>query len=167
MRRLFFIVLTTLAASCALEPLPADPPEPSRAAFDTAVYPVLVRDCGFPACHGDSNRFFRVFSPGRTRLDEATGLSVQATTAELDATYARARSMLSSAPSPERSLLLRKPLEVDQGGAPHMGIDMHGRDVYANTEAQGYVALLEWAQAGDGFASVVDDPEPEEEEAVP
>jgi hypothetical protein len=164
MSRLPFIVLATLAASCALEPLPADPPEPSRATFDTVVYPILVRDCGFPACHGDPNRFFRVFSPSRTRLDETTALAAPATTAEMDATYDRARSMLSSATSPEESLLVRKPLEVDQGGAPHMGIDLHSQDVYSSTDAQGYVALLEWARAGEGFAAVSDDG-PDEEEA--
>jgi hypothetical protein len=112
------------------------------------VYPILVRDCGFPACHGSADRFFRVFGPGRTRLDEATTITAPATAAELDATYDRARSMLSGAASAESSLLVRKPLEVDLGGAPHMGVDQHGRDVYATTEAGGYVALLEWARAG-------------------
>ncbi len=158
MPRLFFHVLATLALSgCALAPLPADPPEPSRAAFDTNIYPILVRDCGFPACHGNSGRFFRVFSPSRTRLDEATPLAAPATDAEITATYERARSMLAGASSPEQALLVRKPLEIDQGGAPHMGIDIHGHDVYANSDAQGYVALLEWARAGQSFAALSED----------
>jgi len=155
MHRLTFAPLLTIAllASCALEPLPADPPAPSRATFDTVVYPILVRDCGFPACHGSPDRFFRIFGPGRARLDEATTLTEPATAGELAASYDRARSMLSGASSAESSLLVRKPLEVDLGGAPHMGVDQHGRDVYASENSQGYIALLEWARAG-GLAEV-------------
>jgi len=150
MHRLTFVPVLTvlLLASCALEPLPADPPAPSRAVFDTVIYPILARDCGFPACHGSSDRFFRVFGPGRARLDEETALTDVVTPGELAASYDRARSMLSGASSAESSLLVRKPLEVDLGGAPHMGVDQHGRDVYSSENSQGYIALLEWARAG-------------------
>ena len=60
---------------------------------------------------------------------------------------------MSGASSASSSLLVRKPLEVDLGGAPHMGVDQHGRDVYSSPDAQGYVAILEWARAG-GLAEV-------------
>src|ERR1700755_2646142 len=35
--------------------------------FTNDVIPVLLRDCGFQACHGSPERFFRVWGPGRTR----------------------------------------------------------------------------------------------------
>ena len=51
----------------------ADTPEltlqtPDRMQFDAEVYPVLLRDCGFDACHASAGRFFQVFGPGRARL---------------------------------------------------------------------------------------------------
>ena len=67
----------------------------------------------------------------------------------MSASYERARSMLASAGRAEESLLVRKPLEIDRGGAPHMGIDANGRDVYAGPEDARYQAILTWAR--DGF----------------
>jgi hypothetical protein len=146
------IVCSLLASACVDEPPPAGPPELDRGAFGATVYPVLLRDCGFPACHGDTNRFFQLHGPNRTRLDPSTPLDEPPTRAEIDAAYERARSMLASAPSAEESLLLRKPLEVDLGGAPHMGIDDNGRDVYGSREAAGYQALLAWATDSEPVA---------------
>jgi len=138
-----------VTGACAEQPPPAGPPEVDRAEFETSVYPLLLRDCGFPACHGDHSRFFQAHGPNRTRLDPATALDDPPSRAEIDAAYERARSMLASAATPEEALLLRKPLEVDLGGAPHMGIDAFGRDVYATREANGYQILLAWASGGE------------------
>jgi len=138
--------LLLLLAGCAFEPPPADPPSPSVEGFSSEVYPVLLRDCGFPACHGDRGRFFRVFGPGRARLDESTPVTAPVSDDEVMATYERARSMLASAHRAEESLLLRKPLEIDAGGAPHMGVDGHGRDVYASPDAAGYRTIFAWAR---------------------
>jgi hypothetical protein len=68
-----------------------------------------------------------------------------ATPDEIALTYDRARSMIGGAPSPEESLFLRKPLEIDAGGSGHMGRDSGGRDIYATVDAEGYVALRRWA----------------------
>ena len=133
-----------LLLGCSFEVPPAGPPSPSIEVFRDAVYPVLLRDCGFPACHGDTNRFFRIYGPGRTRL-EGMPLSAPPSDAEVEASYDRARSMLASVAIVEDSLLVRKPLEVDQGGAPHMGIDHNGRDVYQTTGEPGYVTIRDWA----------------------
>jgi len=142
-----------LMVGCAFETPPAGPPTPNRATFDTEVYPVLMRDCGFPDCHGNSERFFRVYGPGRARLDFERRIDDPVTDEEMAASFERTRSMLASATRAEDSLLLRKPLEVDRGGAPHMGVDEHGQDVYRSTESPGYVALLEWAQTAAVFSS--------------
>lgn len=140
-------VMVVLATGCSFNAPPASPPEPCQDHFDAVVYPILLRDCGFPACHGDPDRFFRVFGPGRTRLDPtlAPGNTNAVDPAELDEAYSRARSMLAGAGRVEDSLLLRKPLEIDRGGAPHLGIDASGRDVFPSVDDPRYVDVLDWA----------------------
>jgi hypothetical protein len=134
-------------AGCGGESPIAEPPEVDRDAFEAEVYPILLRDCGFPACHGDRDRFFRVFGPGRTRLDEGTATYAAPTDEELDATFDRARSMLAAAPDPRQSLLLRKPLEASAGGGAHQGLDALGRNVYAGTDDPSWRILAAWAGA--------------------
>jgi hypothetical protein len=138
------LALAALIACTGETPI-AEPPEVDRAAFEAEVYPVLLRDCAFPACHGNPARFFRIYGPGRTRLDRRSGTYAPPTGAELDAAFDRARSMLSGAPDPARSLLVRKPLEASAGGAAHMGTDALGRNVYASTEDPGWRAIARWA----------------------
>lgn len=118
-------------------------PEPDPDAFVATVYPVLLRDCGFPACHGTHERFFQVFGPGRTRLDPSLAPHDPATLDEVALSLARARSML-AAPDP---LLLRKPLATSQGGAGHEGDDEWGQAVYRMRSAPGYVALDAWVRS--------------------
>lgn len=136
-----------VVTACVGEPPLAEPPVVDRASFETDVYPVLLRDCAFPACHGNPSRFFRVFGPGRTRLDPTTGLYSAPTTAEIDASFDRARSMLSGVPDPRQALLLRKPLEPSEGGAAHMGVDALGRNVYSTRDDPGWRAIAAWAGA--------------------
>ena len=123
----------------------AQPPEVDRGRFEREVYPVLLRDCSFPACHGDSDRFFRVFGPGRTRLDPRTPIYEAASDEEIDAAFDRSRSMLVGASEPADAWLVRKPLETSVGGAPHMGRDSLGRDVYATRDDPGWRAIAAWA----------------------
>ena len=94
---------------------------PDAARFQAEVYPVLLRDCGFHACHGSSERFLQVFGPGRGRLDPLTQPLDPILPAEVGYSYERARSMI-DAHAPEQSLLLRKPLSVEAGGAGHEGL---------------------------------------------
>lgn len=116
-------------------------------AFAREVYPVLLRDCGFPACHGAPERFFRVVGPGRTRVPNVDSPVPEPldtrTQAELDLTIDFALSMIDER-NPARSLLLRKPLAVEAGGAGHLGVDNYGRDVYRTTQDNGYVVLARW-----------------------
>jgi hypothetical protein len=132
-----------IAPACATSdggPLPV--PEPSYDAFVSTVYPVLLRDCGFPECHGRPERFFQVFGPGRARRSPATEPYAPATPDELAHGFGRARSMLLG-----EALLLRKPLAVAVGGAGHEGDDAWQQAVYPSRTAAGYLALEAWAQA--------------------
>ncbi len=134
-----------LAAGCTASPENANPPSLDACAFERDVYPVLARDCGFPACHGSSERSFQVWAPGRTRHD-GEGPFEPPSAVEIERTYDRARSVLALARTPEDSLLLRKPLAVAEGGAAHMGVDALGHAVYATRDAPGFVALATWAR---------------------
>jgi len=119
---------------------------PDRQVFDAQVWPILVRDCGFSACHGDPSRFFRVLGPGHERLDPEMRLSEPVTDAELQLSYERARSMIDP-DDPAMSLLVRKPLAVAAGGAGHEGTDSFGRDVYRRPDDPSYVVLFQWVTA--------------------
>jgi hypothetical protein len=132
----------------ALSGCGADTPElaiqtPDRMQFEAEVYPVLLRDCGFNACHGSGDRFFQVFGPGRARLVAGTPSVDPMTPLEVAHTYERARSMIDPA-DPARSLLLRKPLSTMAGGAGHEGVDELGRNVYQSKIEPGYLVLQRW-----------------------
>ncbi len=113
--------------------------------FRDTIYPILLRDCGFAACHGTHERFFSVFGPGRARLDPETAILDRVTPTELSLSFSRARSMVSAA-DPASSLLVRKPLARVDGGAGHEGDDVWGEAVYRTSADARYAALLHWAR---------------------
>jgi hypothetical protein len=117
--------------------------------FQREVYPVLLRDCGFPQCHGAPERFFRVWGPGRSRLPRETILPEaldQPTGDEVAGTYSLAQSMIDKA-DPAKSLLLLKPLAVEAGGSGHLGVDKYGRNVYRTAQDTGYLVLARWVMS--------------------
>jgi hypothetical protein len=118
------------------------------------VYPVLIRDCGFPTCHGSEERMFRIYGPGRARLSDDLRAFEMVTGDELSLSLSMALSMI-DAEHPERSLLLKKPLALEAGGTAHGGIDDFGRNVYRTTQDEGYEIIQAWVLA---------EPEPEDEE---
>jgi hypothetical protein len=122
-------------------------PTPDAKQFEQQVYPVLLRDCGFSACHGDPARFFRVFGPGRRRYRAETGLFVPPTGEEIQLSYERARSMLASEDGIDKSDLLRKPLHADHGG-----VDEWGNNTYRYETDPGYMTLYKWAHSASGSA---------------
>lgn len=137
------MLIATLCVGCASVEGDAGPAERDRVAFDQRVWPILVRDCGFSACHGSTERFFRVLGPGHERLDPTMRLTDPVTEAELQFSYDRARSMV-EVNDPPLSPLLRKPLEVAAGGSGHEGTDRYGRDVYRSVDDPSFRVLVEW-----------------------
>lgn len=121
-------------------------PSPDGARFVTDVYPILLRDCAFMDCHGKPERFFRIVGPGRARLDESMKQDDPATLAEVQLTYQRALSMLTSSENVDDSLLLRKPLELGAGGQGHKGVDDLGRNIFPTVTDPSYVVLRTWAR---------------------
>jgi hypothetical protein len=116
---------------------------PDAQRFAEGAYPVLLRDCGFPACHGATDRFFSVYGPGRTRLEMMADPGDPATEAEIQHSFDRARSMI-DVKAPARSLLLRKPLATSAGGAGHKGEDSLGRNVYLSASDPNFQLLRAW-----------------------
>lgn len=149
-------IKTLLVASAALAASACDDPQDGwePATLDRSfsdVYPVLIRDCGFHACHGAEERFFRLYGPGRARLDEKLRAFEQVTGEELSLSFSIALSMIDT-DHPERSPLLVKPLALEAGGAAHGGIDDFGRNVYRTKQDEGYKAIERFvlAMAAEG-----------------
>jgi hypothetical protein len=139
---LSFILLGCLAG-CADETTELVVSTPDRATFETEVYPVLLRDCAFHACHGSTDRFLQVFGPGRGRIAPELKPLDPTAPIEIQHSYDRARSMI-DAQRPERSLLLKKPLATEAGGSGHEGADELGRNVYQAKSDPGYAAIQRW-----------------------
>jgi hypothetical protein len=135
------------SSSCQDETLwSGELPAPDRSLFETAVYPILLRDCAFSECHGAPQRFFQVFGPGRTRLSGHPA-DPDLVPRERELSYRRAAAML-VAPQPgdlAHAPLLTKPLEVVAGGAAHEGVDVFGRNVFQTTADPRFQQLLAWA----------------------
>lgn len=136
-----------LLVACADAPATPAPADRDYQQFQREVHPVLLRDCGFPECHGAEERFFRVWGPGRTRLPDKAGVLPGAfdvpSVDEISASHSLALSMIDEA-NPSLSELLRKPLAIEAGGAGHQGVDKYGRNVYRTAEDTGYLALARW-----------------------
>ena len=120
-------------------------PDPIR--FAAEIYPVLLRDCAFAACHGDPVRPLFVPGPGRVRLDPSRALLDPPTEDELLRAYDRARGLVElevgrASDEEELPLLLHK----TRAGAAHRGRDDHGRNIYEDPRADGFAALLDWIE---------------------
>jgi hypothetical protein len=151
MTRAWSLAIAIATAACANTPLEGEGeiPETDTARFATDVYPLLLANCGFVACHGGGTRPFSVYGPGRTRLDPELDVYAPVTAAELAISYGRARSMLVAPEGPRRAPLLRKPLAVEAGGAEHGGDDPWGGPIFASKRDPRYVTLFYWAIDAD------------------
>lgn len=146
MRIALWLLPAALAAGCAdYSGWDGQVEQPDFAAFEAEVYPVLLRDCAFDACHGARHRYLFVMGPGRPRWSAEIEANAPPDRREVQLSYERARSMLATAKPVTESLLLLKPLSINSGGAAHKGLDNLGRDVYQSVDDEGYRALLRWA----------------------
>jgi len=137
------LLLVAMLASCAPPEGDVAVVEADQAVFRERVYPILLRDCAFAGCHGNHERFFAVFGPGRARLDPKRTILEPPTETELALSYTRAVSMIDP-DDRHGSLLLRKPIPVEQGGAGHRGDDVWGRSVYRTVDDARYATLEAW-----------------------
>jgi hypothetical protein len=160
LRPIKLLVLASLlrvAAGCASPTPELALTAPDRVAFETQAYPILLRDCGFHACHGSSERYFQVFGPGHGRLVLGTQPLAELQPVEVEHSYQRARSMIDPE-RPERSPLLTKPLATAAGGVGHQGVDSLGRNVYVDEMEPGYAALAAWVMTAPPATKVSEGP---------
>jgi hypothetical protein len=159
MRRAYqvaLLVLSLAAGGCAGPDFdkPATYARGDDNEFTNVVMPVLARDCGFQACHGSSERFFRIYGVGRQRLPIDPTAACENDSMppcyyndlngnERDYSLQIAQSFVDPA-NPNESLLLRKPLAVEAGGSDHSGVDKYGRNVYRTPDDQGFLVIQRW-----------------------
>ncbi|PRP90638.1 hypothetical protein ENSA5_63090 [Enhygromyxa salina] len=119
----------------------AELPAPDYGDFRAVVYPLLLRDCGFSQCHGDPERFFVVWGPGRLRLEpDIDGPFDPPTEDEVWLSYQRTRSALTYEGELDDAPLLQKPLE----GHAHRGEDVWGRNLWQRSEPS-WQEVARWA----------------------
>lgn len=144
-----------LLTACASDP--STLPAPDYELFRSEVYPVLLRDCGMSNCHGDEERFFVVWGPGRTRLpvdpaeldeeDAAPSPFDPPTEDEMWLSYQRARAALvHGGEGLEEAPLLVKPLE----GRGHGGKDRWDRNPWSREDAR-WQLVRGWAAGESTF----------------
>ncbi len=118
-----------------------DVPVPSVREFSQSAYPILLRDCGFPACHGDESRPFAIFGPGRVRLDvDPSDSFAPPSDLEFWISYQRSRAMLLAPSDGALPPLLNKPLR----GNAHEGSGRWKENIYTSDD-QDYRDLQNWA----------------------
>jgi hypothetical protein len=145
-RALGFAIVAFGAARCVpgltdAAPLPAlDEPY-----FRCHVQPVLTKNCATYACHGSSDRAFRVYARNRLRFgisdisqinaplsDEERALNLEAARAFVDVGAAA------------QSFLLKKPLETSAGGYYHGATRLGTSNVFSSVKDAEYQILASW-----------------------
>ena len=139
----FSIVLSLAGLACVDTSGRATLTDRNISEFTVVALPVLLRDCGFQACHGSQERIFRIYGQGRARLDPATEPLDELTGLEQQLSLQYAEGMVDPV-DPKQSLLLLKPLAVEAGGMGHEGVDKYGRDVYRAPDDDGFLTLQRW-----------------------
>ena len=130
--------------ACTLQVPPVRPlPQGDLATFEAEVQPVLDADCASPSCHGQPERPFSVFSPGRYRRDAArTFLEEPLAREELAANVRNAAAFRADEPVLDECLLLCRPLAVTHGGCGH-----GAGSIFGSRDDSDYRALRAWLAA--------------------
>ncbi|MBK9033262.1 MAG: hypothetical protein IPL61_18650 [Myxococcales bacterium] len=140
------LALATAALGCSVPDDEVVVPDADPVVFKDAVYPILLRDCAFTACHGNPDRFLAVFGPGRAaarghrprRAGHRRGAGRH---------LHRTRSMLMS-PAGSSARRSCKPLAEADGGVRHRGTDPWGNAIFPSKDDPRFVVLAQWALAG-------------------
>jgi len=135
-----------IAAGCMADLDGSAPPSNLDAAyFHCRVQPILTKSCSAFLCHGDPERYFRVYARNRLRLGgtEATR-NRKLDGAERDFNLASALGFV-NATEPASSLFMMKPLDENGGGYYHGGADEFGQgDVFPTRNDTDFKILAAW-----------------------
>ncbi len=124
--RLVLFTLWAIAGCTEISggPAPGAIPVLDEVKFRCRVEPVLVRDCSYLACHGNSGFPLRIYSVGKLRAGDSSTLASRTapiTDAEHHANFLSAAAFAFGDVAPDDSLLLRKPMPSEAGGYEHKG----------------------------------------------
>jgi len=136
-----------LAAGCVQGGIedPAPEPKVDEAYFRCKVQPVLTKSCAAFACHGDGQRYFRLYARNRLR-DGGTEAERNALLRDSERAFnfASARAFVDAVQS-DQSLLLLKPLDQVAGGYYHGGAaEFNKGDVYMSRDEADFKVLVAW-----------------------
>lgn len=123
----------------------APPPSLDEAYFRCRVQPVLTKSCSAFLCHGDPERYFRVYARNRLRLGGTEATRNRALSdAERGFNFASALGFVDSTDL-AGSLLLMKPLDQVGGGYYHGGATEFGQgDVFGSRTEPDFKVLAAW-----------------------
>jgi len=123
-RRLAPLVL--LLAACGPTPRSVPLEVGDLGFFALRVQPHLAERCGSAGCHGRPDRPFAIYAPGQHRSDpDRAWLDEPLTFEELEEN-ARRTAAFGIGDDPFATLIVRKPLSVDDGGLWHGGGTVFG-----------------------------------------
>ena len=139
------VAVLFLVGVCGSPPPPTSVPALDYPAFTALVEPELLGSCAFSNCHGAKDRPMRLYAPAGNRIRK--GLPAQDGLGEDEhrANYDRVRAY-AAATSAELPDLLRKPLQLEAGGAGHTGVDRYGKNVYPSKADLRWRMLEAWVQ---------------------
>ena len=133
-----------LAACTTVANEPATDPSTKldETVFRCLVEPVLVRQCSYPACHGNAGTPLRIYSPGKLRITRPKSIDdsiAPLTDAEHHANFASAAGFSFGVIDPLDNLLLRKTTPPAEGGFSHLG-----GVIFPGTGDPQYHAIFDW-----------------------
>jgi hypothetical protein len=141
------LALVLAAAGCAGDPGRVVLLRGDAATFASAVQPVYDARCADPSCHGRADRPLAIYSPTRFRRDPARtfireSLDPEEIATNVRATAAFALDAVEAGGTVDDSLVLRKPLPEEAGGAQH-----GGGVVFSSQSDREWRALRDWGRA--------------------
>ncbi len=123
---------------------------PDPAQFQAGVSLFLERRCGTLDCHGQPGRPLRIYGARGLRKQNDAGLTPISGDTSVDEIAANYRSVIGLEPEamsrvvaadgqlPERLLIIRKPIDIGEGGERHKGGPVISRG------SDGYLCLASW-----------------------
>lgn len=149
-RAVLLALFASLLLACqADEPVPLSPLD--RTYYESCVEPIVVKRCGMLACHGNADRFYRVFSRNRFRIDKDPAKRDAVITEEERTFNYEAAIAMVDPQDLDKSLLLMKPLDGDRGGYIHDGAtEFNQGDVFVDEEDPEFQILSKFARGQKG-----------------
>jgi hypothetical protein len=156
------VIRAALIAACAAGCV-SDLDDPAELApldepfFRCEVQPIMTRSCGAFACHGDGERFLRIFGRNRLRLDGDESMrNALMSDPERAHNFDAVRAFVDPS-NPVDSLLLAKALDQEAGGYYHGGATEFERgDVFLSIEDPDYQTLLAWIEGATEDATCIE-----------